>query len=103
MEKWPMTNHFPRGKENRNVCIFSTLPGGYLPSVESLEDYLWKISTVRRDYHHPIHAKDARFNFGTGKVSSLTAFASATILAFGKHSHSHTVTTIFPFCWLDSR
>jgi cation diffusion facilitator family transporter len=28
-----------------------------------------------------IHAKDARFNFGTGKVSSLAAFASATILA----------------------
>jgi hypothetical protein len=81
MEKWPMTNNFPRGKENRNVCIFSTLPGGYLPGVESLEDYLWKFSTVRRDYHHPIHAKDARFNFGTGKASSLAAFASATILA----------------------
>ena len=28
-----------------------------------------------------IHAKDARFNFGTGKVSSLAAFASATMLA----------------------
>ena len=28
-----------------------------------------------------IHAKDARFNFGTGKVSSLAAFASATLLA----------------------
>ena len=27
------------------------------------------------------HAKDARFNFGTGKVSSLAAFASATMLA----------------------
>lgn len=27
------------------------------------------------------HAKDARFNFGTGKVSSLAAFASATLLA----------------------
>lgn len=27
------------------------------------------------------HATDARFNFGTGKVSSLAAFASATILA----------------------
>jgi len=27
------------------------------------------------------HAKDARFNFGTGKVNSLAAFASATILA----------------------
>ncbi len=27
------------------------------------------------------HAKDARFNFGTGKVSSLAAFASATVLA----------------------
>jgi hypothetical protein len=52
MEKWPTINHFPGVKENRNVCVFSTLPGGYLPSVESLEDYLWKISTVRRDYHH---------------------------------------------------
>jgi cation diffusion facilitator family transporter len=28
-----------------------------------------------------IHAKDAHFNFGTGKVSSLAAFASATMLA----------------------
>lgn len=28
-----------------------------------------------------IHAKDARFNFGTGKVNSLAAFASATMLA----------------------
>jgi cation diffusion facilitator family transporter len=28
-----------------------------------------------------IHAGDARFNFGTGKVSSLAAFASATLLA----------------------
>ena len=28
-----------------------------------------------------IHAKDSRFNFGTGKVSSLAAFASATMLA----------------------
>ena len=28
-----------------------------------------------------VHAKDARFNFGTGKVSSLAAFASATMLA----------------------
>jgi cation diffusion facilitator family transporter len=28
-----------------------------------------------------IHATDARFNFGTGKVSSLAAFASATMLA----------------------
>jgi cation diffusion facilitator family transporter len=28
-----------------------------------------------------IHAKDARFNFGTGKVSSLAAFTSATMLA----------------------
>jgi cation diffusion facilitator family transporter len=28
-----------------------------------------------------IHAKDARFNFGTGKVGSLAAFASATMLA----------------------
>jgi cation diffusion facilitator family transporter len=27
------------------------------------------------------HAKDARFNFGTGKVNSLAAFASATMLA----------------------
>ena len=27
------------------------------------------------------HAKDARFNFGTGKVNSLAAFASATVLA----------------------
>ena len=27
------------------------------------------------------HAKDARFNFGTGKVNSLAAFASASILA----------------------
>lgn len=27
------------------------------------------------------HSKDARFNFGTGKVNSLAAFASATILA----------------------
>jgi len=27
------------------------------------------------------HAKDPRFNFGTGKVSSLAAFASATMLA----------------------
>jgi len=27
------------------------------------------------------HAEDARFNFGTGKVSSLAAFASATMLA----------------------
>lgn len=27
------------------------------------------------------HAKDARFNFGTGKVGSLAAFASATMLA----------------------
>ena len=51
----------------------------------------------------PIHAKDARFNFGTGKVGSLAVFASATILAFGKRSDSHTVTTIFPFCRLDSR
>ncbi|MGA8753634.1 CDF family Co(II)/Ni(II) efflux transporter DmeF [Candidatus Deferrimicrobium sp.] len=28
-----------------------------------------------------VYAKDARFNFGTGKVSSLAAFASATLLA----------------------
>jgi len=28
-----------------------------------------------------IHARDSRFNFGTGKVSSLAAFASATMLA----------------------
>ena len=28
-----------------------------------------------------IHARDSRFNFGTGKVNSLAAFASATMLA----------------------
>jgi cation diffusion facilitator family transporter len=28
-----------------------------------------------------IHARDARFNFGTGKVNSVAAFASATMLA----------------------
>ena len=28
-----------------------------------------------------VHARDSRFNFGTGKVSSLAAFASATLLA----------------------
>src|SRR5665647_1538578 len=44
---------FPGGMENRNVCIFSTLPGGYLPCIESIEDYQLKISTLRRDYHHP--------------------------------------------------
>src|SRR5512140_1239530 len=42
--------------ENGNVCIFSTLPGGYLPGIESLEDYQLKISTVHRDYHHPLGA-----------------------------------------------
>jgi len=29
-----------------------------------------------------VHARDARFNFGTGKVNSLAAFASALMLAF---------------------
>ncbi len=32
-------------------------------------------------YYTRRHAKDARFNFGTGKVNSLAAFASATLLA----------------------
>ncbi len=32
-------------------------------------------------YYTRTHARDARFNFGTGKVSSLAAFAGATMLA----------------------
>jgi hypothetical protein len=47
-----MPNYSLEGAKIRNVCIFSTLPGGYLRCVESIENYQLKISTVRRDYHH---------------------------------------------------
>jgi len=46
--------NFREEAKNRNVCVFSTLPGGYLPCVESIEDCQLKISTVRREYHHPL-------------------------------------------------
>ena len=54
------------------MCIFSTLTGGYLPCLEFIEDYQLKISTVRRDYHHP--SGTTNFSAGTLAMVSVTTF-----------------------------
>jgi hypothetical protein len=50
---------------------FSTLSGGYLPCVDSIEDYQLKISTVCWDYHHPLGATPSFFRLAAGNRFTL--------------------------------
>ena len=59
------------GPESHGLQRFSTLSGGYLPCVDSIEDYQLKISTVCWDYHHPLGATPSFFRLAAGNRFTL--------------------------------